>query len=80
MGGTGNDTFYFDGTDTLEDAGGADSVLNSGTIVLNKFKNAAIEYVELLGSDNLNATAKKTGCRHPGGQQRQQQAHRQRWG
>ncbi|WP_302149158.1 DUF4347 domain-containing protein, partial [uncultured Desulfovibrio sp.] len=60
VGGTGNDTFYFDGTDTLEDAGGADSVLNSGTIDLNKFKHAAIEYVELLGSDNLNATAKKT--------------------
>ena len=66
MGGTGNDTFYFDGTDTLEDAGGADSVLSSGTIDLNKFKNAAIEYVELQDvapgekANNLNATAKKT--------------------
>ena len=60
VGGTGNDTFYFDGTDTLEDAGGADSVLSSGTIDLNKFKNADIEYVALLGSDNINATAKKT--------------------
>lgn len=66
VGGTGNDTFYFDGTDTLEDAGGADSVLSSGTIDLNKFKNAAIEYVELQDvapgekANNLNATAKKT--------------------
>ena len=60
VGGTGNDTFYFDGTDTLEDAGGADSVLSSGTIDLNKFKNAAIEYVALEGSGNINATAKKT--------------------
>ncbi|CAI3241035.1 hypothetical protein DWUX_2421 [Desulfovibrio diazotrophicus] len=66
VGGTGNDTFYFDGTDTLEDAGGADSVLSSGTIDLNKFKNAAIEYVALQDvafgekANNLNATAKKT--------------------
>ena len=60
VGGTGNDTFYFDGTDTLEDAGGADSVRSSGTIDLNKFKNAAIEYVALEGSGNINATAKKT--------------------
>ena len=60
VGGTGNDTFSFDGTDTLEDAGGADSVRSSGTIDLNKFKNAAIEYVALEGSGNINATAKKT--------------------
>ena len=66
VGGTGDDTFYFDGTDTLEDAGGADSVLSRGTIDLNKFKNAAIEYVELQDvafgekANNLNATAKKT--------------------
>ncbi|SDF95797.1 DUF4347 domain-containing protein, partial [Desulfovibrio legallii] len=60
VGGTGDDTFIFDGTDTLEDAGGTDTVLASGTIDLNKFKNADIESVTLTGSGNINATAKKT--------------------